>query len=322
MDQPMNEARNTDQGYSLPGRWWQFLRERFEPVGTTLMILSFFGANAILAVDAEALPFVTWKRCLGGFVIIWLVFLHMRLFDEVKDYDFDREFNPERPLARGLIGLLEFGAGTLICLLLELAIAAHLGWGTLTAYFIILSFTLMMRMEFFVGSWLKPKLEWYAISHTFSASIMGIVIFSALTGRLPIDAAPNFFVFALGNWFVFNVFEFGRKTFGREDEKGSDDSYSCRLGPWGAVILLLVNLAVGLGILAFVLRSYPPAGQTYVLLPAGIICLGVLLAGINYACRYTQASAKLYRGTVTFYLLAYHLAILIGGYRAFFPSGS
>jgi len=96
----------------------------------------------------------------------------------------------------------------------------------------------MMRMEFFVGDWLRPRLELYAITHTFSATLLGMLIHAVTTGRQIALAEGAFLLFALGNWFVFNVFEFGRKTFAHEAERAGVDSYSARLNPAGAVALL------------------------------------------------------------------------------------
>jgi hypothetical protein len=294
-------------------RWFTFLRERHEPVSISLMVAAFFAANGLLAAHgAGANP--SWPRILGGYAVIWLIFLHMRMFDEVKDYAVDREHNPERPLARGLIELGEFGVMTLVVLLSELTIAANLGWGPFVTYIMVLCFTLMMRMEFFVGDWMRPKLELYAVTHTFSATMMGLFIAAAVTGQQPALLPLPVLQFALGNWFVFNVFEFGRKTFGREEERPGVDSYSQRLRPIGAVLLLVVNVAIAYGLLWMAVLGV--FGQTVlpILAPAGLIALSVGLVGGIYALKGNATWAKAYRGAVTFYLLAYHVAIAGGAW--------
>jgi len=300
--------------FAFLSRWWQFLKERFEPIGSSVTILAFFAANAVMAYPVQQ-PFGFGSaRAFAGFVLIWLIFFHMRLFDEVKDYSFDKEHNPERPLARGLIDLLEFGVITLIVILTETAIAANLGWQVLVSYSFVLAFTLLMRMEFFVGEWLKPRLELYAISHTFSASLMGILIFSIVTSMYPVQAENFFIFFALANWFVFNVFEFGRKTFGREEERCKDDSYSTRLGPTGAVILLLSNLLAGFALLRHSCVLKYGEAHSNILVPTGICSILVILAGLYYILDPSQKRGKIYRGTVAFFLLAYHVAIFFGAY--------
>ncbi|NLI77901.1 MAG: hypothetical protein GX442_15865 [Candidatus Riflebacteria bacterium] len=301
----------------LIARWWQFLRERHEPFGISLMVAAFFAANVALARPAAAgADPVDWPRLLAGYALIWLCFLHMRMFDEVKDYAVDREHNPERPLARGLIGLGEFGTGTLLCLLLEGVLAANLGWPVFVSYVFLLCFTLLMRMEFFVGDWLRPQLELYAITHTFSASMLGMLIHAVATGRQPAQADDAFLLFGLGNWFVFNVFEFGRKTFGREEEREGVDSYSGRLTPAGAVALLAVNVAVAYALLWHAAGLRFPGGATSLLLYPGVVAALTVVAGGWYIARPDRAGARVYRGTVTFYLLAYHVAVFAGWYSS------
>lgn len=297
-------------------RWWCFLRERHEPVGITLTVAAFYGANVLMGRPAD--PGFAWEpvRLAAGFAVVWLVFLHMRMFDEVKDYACDREHNPERPLARGLISLGEFGTATLLVLLAELAIASNMGWASFTTMVLVLFFTLMMRMEFFVGDWMRPKLELYAVTHTFSATMLGFLSFSMATGRQLVAAGEGFALFALGNWFVFNVFEFGRKTFAREEERDGVDSYSLRLGPAGAVALLVGNMLAGYGLLWRACSSIFPAWPGALIGGAGALVVLVILSGIWYAARPTVAGAKLYRGVVTLYLLGYHVAIVAGAFLA------
>ena len=107
-------------------RWWTFIKERHEPFGITLMVLAFFAANSFIAYQQGVHAPPDWNRLIAGFILVWLIFLHMRLFDEVKDYDFDKKHNPDRPLARGLISVGEFSAMTLVCILVESTIAGSI----------------------------------------------------------------------------------------------------------------------------------------------------------------------------------------------------
>jgi 4-hydroxybenzoate polyprenyltransferase len=299
-------------------RWWTFLKERHEPFGITTMIFAFFAANALMAFNAGgSLP--VWQKLLAGFVLVWLVFLHMRLFDEVKDYDFDREHNPDRPLARRLISIGEFTTMTLVCILVEAVLAAFVGWPVFVTYIMTLCFTLMMRMEFFVGDWMRPKLELYAITHTFSAAMIGMLIFSIISGNDPSGAPQHFLLFALGNWFVFNVFEFGRKTFGKEEERAGVDSYSARLNPWGAVALLMVNVVLAWVCFYYAATIKFSSSATWLMLgPPLAVSLLIAVFGAIYAGKNNKALAGAYRGAVTFYLLAYPASIAISIYAIVF----
>lgn len=299
-------------------RWWTFIKERHEPFGITLMVLAFFAANSFFAYQVKVHVPPCWSRLTAGFVLVWLIFLHMRLFDEVKDYDFDKKHNPERPLARGLISVEEFSAMTLVCILAECAIAASMKWPVFPAYVMVLCFTLMMRMEFFIGSWMGPKLELYAITHTFSATMIGMLIHTIICFSDFAGADKPFLVFALGNWFVFNVFEFGRKTFGKEEEREGVESYSDRLTPLGAVGLLMVNIIAAFACLYYSVAARFAPSMYNILIPAGVVSLIVAVPGLIYASNPGKKMAKVYRGTVNLYLLAYPASIAIASYLTAF----
>lgn len=291
-------------------RWWQFLKERHQPVGISLMVSTFFAASAFMAYQPGMHAPPSWARLIGGFAIVWMVFLHMRLFDEVKDYQFDIDHNPERPLARGLISVGEFSAMTLVCLLAEMTLSGFMAWPMFPACVMVLCFTLLMRMEFFIGDWMRPKLELYAITHTFSAAMISMLIHTVVcySDASQMDRAT--LLFALGNWFVFNVFEFGRKTFASEEERVGVDSYSARLTPWGAVLLLLVNVTAAYVMFFFAATTkFAQLADWRLLAPAAAVSLLVAVAGAVYAMKPVEANAKLYRGVVTLYLLAYPAAI-------------
>lgn len=296
-------------------RWCQFLKERHEPFGITLMVGSFFAASAFMAYQPGVHAPPCWRRLSIGFALVWLIFLHMRMFDEVKDYQVDREHNPERPLARGLISVGEFSAMTMICLAVEMALAKIMAWPMFPAYIMVLCFTLLMRMEFFVGDWMRPKLELYAITHTFSAAMISLLIHSIVCFSDAAGADRATLLFALGNWFVFNVFEFGRKTFAHEEERAGVDSYSGRLKPWGAVLLLLVNVfAAYCAFFLAVGSKFSSVADWRLFAPAAVISLLTAVAGAIYASSPVAANAKLYRGIVTLYLLAYPASIAISIY--------
>jgi len=312
----------------LISRWLVFIGERFEPVSHTLMIAAFASANLTIAYATD--PFNTSEgatRLILGFALVWLVFFHMRLFDDIKDYETDKLVNKERPLPRGVLTTTEFGFGILACIILEMFIAFSMGFCVFTTYVMVLAFTLIMRQEFFIGDWMRPQMELYAATHTFSAALTGLLIYSASTGKF-VTAAPRAYLFAaLGNWFVFNVFEFGRKTFGREEERDGVDSYSLRLMPFGAFALLAVNIFFAFFMLysacagVDLAKNFPviaaSAPFSNMLVSALVVSFLVIAAGMAYSLKPSKFNAKFYRGVVSLYLVAYHLAISINGYLIF-----
>jgi 4-hydroxybenzoate polyprenyltransferase len=125
-----------------------------------------------------------------------------------------------------------------------------------------------MYREFFLGSWLRHRLTTYALIHTPVSSFISLFIFSSMTGKYCWQAPSHALLFSLITWLIFNIFEFGRKTFGQEEESPLHDSYSQRFGSWGAaaLVLLMAFLSVfitwylGVPALALSLLFFPLMG--------------------------------------------------------------
>ncbi len=307
--------------------WSTFVKERFEPVSHTLMIAAFASANAAMGYASYPAGFNTSPGyLLTGLFLVWLVFFHMRLFDDIKDYETDKLVNKDRPLPRGVLTTDQFGAGILVCVLLEMAVALILGFNVFTTYVMVLAFTLIMRQEFFIGDWMRPKMELYAATHTFSAALLGMLIFSITSGKMICDMPKSFLFMAIGNWFVFNVFEFGRKTFSTAEEREGVDSYSLRLTPFGAFALLGANIFLAFTMLYLsaaniISRAALNATAAFdfgpMLISAAIISFIVAAAGMMYSLKPSNFYAKFYRGVVSLYLVAYHVSITVCGYIYF-----
>ncbi|MFZ5986390.1 MAG: UbiA family prenyltransferase [Bacillota bacterium] len=290
-------------------RWSLFIKERFNPIANTATILMFFAANALyyivcLSKSKAEFPWVL------GFILVWLVFFHMRLFDDIKDYETDKVYNKERPLPRGLVSIKEYGFVTFFCIALEIIIASSLGPAVFTAYVFVLCFTLLMRQEFFIGEWLRHKMELYAVSHTLSSFLIGILVYS-LTGNNLYQVPVLAVLFSLGNWFVFNVFEFGRKTFSKDEERIGVDSYSSRLKPWGAFLLISVNI---LGALFCLLLPSAKVMDTdnfkYLIVSEMALTFIVMLSGVLYCIKNSKGFAGFYRSVISAYLLLHYVLLV------------
>ena len=293
-------------------KWLIFIQERFEPVSHLVMITALFTANTLLAWALSGNPvgdFTPGPHQAAAFAVVVLMYFHLRLFDEIKDYETDKRINPTRPLPRGLIGLTEFKNVTLCVTALELIIAVVLlPPPTVTWAIIMVGYSLLMFKEFFVGAWLSPKMELYAISHTLVSGLMALFICSAATGLDIRDMETPFLFLGLANWMTFNIFEFARKTFAKGEERAEVDSYSKRLGPWGAVALVIANAALAITCL-WKMAPYLPSGET--LLTAEIIITALLgAAGLLYATKNRTGIAKAYRGIATVYLVLFNVQIV------------
>ncbi len=285
-------------------RWRIFLRERFPLVRHLTMASAFFAGNALLACRLTG-TVLTWKTGAAGVLATVLIFLRLRIFDEIKDAATDRSEHGDRPLAQGLITLSEARGTAAGIAVLELAAALVAGPKAAVAWLPVLGYSLLMYREFFVGSWMRPKMELYAITHTLVAGWIGLFIATAAAGSCWIWELPAvLWVFMAGNWLVFNVFEFARKSWAPEEERPGIASYSGRWKPAGAAILTLSQGIPAAGLAAGVL-GFP-------LLPTaafGALTALAFLAAACYAARPSRGFAKLFRGGMSFFILAFYLLL-------------
>ena len=281
-------------------RWAQFARERFEPVSHLLLILLFFMAHSVVAGG------VPWTHGVPIFIGTFVFFFKLRLYDEIKDYEVDVEFNPTRPLARGLLKHQDLYRGIVVCIGLELLAFGSQGSAALSAIILAIIYSLLMYKEFFVGPWLRPYLTTYAVVHTAVSSLLSLAIFSAITGLGISSLGRTHYFFALNSWCLFNIFEFGRKTFVISEERERVASYSGIFGRFGSV-LLVASMALISGVLLWEMMT-PHALELRIFLTivaGALIALGGLSAFLNEA-----PYGKIYRMASSIYILLIHAGLL------------
>lgn len=173
-------------------------------------------------------------------------YFKLRLYDEVKDYVLDRVINKSRPLPRGLLNHKDMYQAMFVCIVIELTCFSIMGIESFYTITIAILYSLLMYKEFFIAEKIRPYLTTYALVHTIVTTLLSFAIFSFLTKStlLEIIQNPNFFSFAIANWLLFNIFEFGRKTFASSEERQSVDTYSSLFGGTGAATLVASQAVV------------------------------------------------------------------------------
>src|SRR5512137_1173348 len=105
---------------------WAYLQERFPPQANGVLIASYFAANYFLAhgvsLPAGAPLALTW-RFPAGCLVLLLMFFHMRVIDEHRDYEQDCIVYPDRILSRGLVTLQQLRRIGIAAVLIELGLS-------------------------------------------------------------------------------------------------------------------------------------------------------------------------------------------------------
>lgn len=141
-----------------------YLNER-----SPLAALSFLSAGIAISSMAIAEKFNWWYVFLA-LAFNNVIFIQMRLGDELKDFENDKIINPTRPLPRGLLTPKEvlWNLKGLLCTMvvggLLLGFLLH-SWPAALAVITTTLFAWLMYKEFYLGSGLSKSPILYALSH-------------------------------------------------------------------------------------------------------------------------------------------------------------
>ncbi|MGV8073462.1 MAG: hypothetical protein AB2L11_02710 [Syntrophobacteraceae bacterium] len=221
-------------------------KERF-PIPGALVFAGFlfyvpylFG---ILLGDRPGFPFIA---TIPGAFVIFLVLLHLRIFDEHKDFSRDVVAYPERVLSRGLITLRDLRVMLYAVLVIELGISLCLGRTQLLIWLCIMIWSLLMFFEFFAPKFLGRHMGLYLISHQLVipfVALYGISMGCDITAASGTPGIRAMVIFIIGMMFAAATYEIARKTWSPEMEREHADSYS---KAWGIRTAVIVNQVVAI----------------------------------------------------------------------------
>jgi 4-hydroxybenzoate polyprenyltransferase len=221
----------------------------------------------------------SWHTLLGtGSVFgLWLI---LRLMDELKDQDIDRELFPDRPLPSGRVSAADIKRTLVVAILLYLA--AHLAGGpAFWSALFVLGYSVLMFKRFFADELLRKNLIITLVSHNpIVPWMLGhcFVIFAAEHGlalnRLRWDLIVPFVVML---WAPFLAWELARKIRAPEEETAYV-TYSRLFGHVRAALLAagiqIVALSIGLYFWSRFSLSWVYLG--ILTIACGSICAGYL----------------------------------------------
>lgn len=148
-------------------RWVVYTLERFPPLVYLLLTGGLVFSGYYLA--SPVLKSHHLVPLLYAWVGLLIFFYELRLMDEFKDFDKDIIANPDRPLPRGLLQIVEVRV-TINNLLVVMIGWAGMGWFVVNPaaaliYLGLTGYLFLMYVEFFCGPWLSRKPFFYAITH-------------------------------------------------------------------------------------------------------------------------------------------------------------
>jgi len=274
-------------------KYFAYFKERFPIPGVGLYAgLMFYACYFFGAISAHQYLPGEVRSCsilnsILGFIVVFLVFFHLRVLDEHKDYEDDVIAHPDRLLSRGIITLAELRRMLYATLVIEVGITAYLGniYGMeyLILWGLILVWSLLMFKEFFVREWLKERLGVYLITHQLLVPFMGLY---AMEQHFPVKkmlqhGLGQTALFFLGLMWLTVTFEMARKTWSKDREHEHADSYT---RVWGIPRTVVTTLVISGGALAIMLYFFskhpvsPVASITVCVLHAAFLVIEIIFS--------------------------------------------
>ncbi len=292
---------DTPEGFK---KYWAYFKERFPLPGVLLYAGSVYYAAYFFAGLFPGSVQVNYHRSAVGFLIYVLSFLHLRIFDEHKDYSKDVLAYPDRMLSRGQITLRDLRALLYPVLILEGILSLLLGWMTFVCWLGILLWTLLMLKEFFVPDFLNRHMGLYLISHQLLVPLMILLPLSQRLefSNLSDEGMLSLSLFSLGSMFLTVTYEIARKTWSSDRDHEQADSYS-RI--WGRTAAVVVNLMTALsgGMLYLIIYRYAGIPSLYGFIAGGFFLLFVISC-LLFLLKPVRKVSQLLEGAGAAYMLA------------------
>lgn len=228
-------------------RWWTYLQERFPPLENGLLVAVFSLSALYHSALLRSRPDLPGARpALVAFVLALLFFFLLRVADEFKDLEKDRQYRPERPVPRGLVRLRELAGAGIAAGIVQLALAAWIDGALIFVLLGAWGYFGLMCVEFFVPEWLDSRPLLYMISHMVVMPAVALLA-SACDWAAAGVAPPADFAWFLGTSFFGGVvIEIGRKIRAPEGERTGVETYSKVWGrSWAVAAWLAVMLLAG-----------------------------------------------------------------------------
>jgi len=279
---------------SLVKKYVLYLNERFPIPG----VVMYAGSLYWMAYAFGGLIFrrdgMIYSDFIPGFVLFFLVFLHLRLFDEHKDFEKDVKAYPQRMLSRGIITLKELRFLIYPAIALEAVISIYLGLEQLIVWLLVLLWTVLMLMEFFIPEYLNKRIGLYLLSHQLLVPIMMAFPLSQRMENFVLSERETIALLMLfaGTMCLTVTYEMARKTWPAERENEFADSYSKAWGIGSSVVVTSVVALAGTMLLC-ALMIVMDRKTVYIVVNIVMIMILLAMELVFYKQQTVAASKKL-----------------------------
>ena len=283
-----------------------YFKERFPPLNMMLFAILFFTVySTALFFNAQAHS--SLLAIVPGIIATISFFYRLRVFDEMKDFSIDAINHPNRVLQSGKVTLKQLIVISIVLLCAELAWTVLSGLQALLFWSIACAYSLLMRYEFFIGTFLKKYLVLYSLTHMLVMPWIIIWIWSAYVPQFTFSYP--LLLLCLLSIFGGYSFELARKIHSPRAERELVDSYSKSLGLIGSVGSVGVCLLLGT-ITQFYLLDFIGA-RLWPYYLAGLLYTATLAVYFISIINQNEKQLRLAEVLVSLFMLISYVSIII-----------
>lgn len=215
-----------------------YQKERF-PIIVNLILIGSFTFSALsfsknLRVEEYS---VDWNIFFSGLVITFTTFFLIRIIDEFKDFESDKEHRPHLPVQRGIISLGKLKIVGVVLFSIQLGVIVFLLPKIWMFYLLMMGYLFMMSFEFFIPKWLNNHTIAYTTSHMVIVALIDFFASTLDWGMVSVFAPKGLYILVVVSFFNGLVIELGRKIKAPENE--DYNSYTRLYGIKNSVLIWL-----------------------------------------------------------------------------------
>ncbi|MGD0976893.1 MAG: UbiA family prenyltransferase [Minisyncoccia bacterium] len=291
------------ENYSLVKRIIKYSNERF-PIILCLTTASVVFSSFVISTG-KLVPEIN-TNFVVGFVTGLLYLFHIRLFDELKDFEHDSKYYPKRPVIRGLLSLNEIKNIAIVAILFEFIANLFVPTKVFLFFLILFAYSAVCRYEFFISDLLRRNFFVYNILHYFQMSL--VVVYLYILAGVDLRHLDKLLIlhFIFTN-LTFTLIEWARKMRIISEENESKDTYSARLGIRGVSLVFLIMAASTFICFGFIKAMVGSFGHSMFLSILGFIL--VITATLLYAIKRTKLSTNALQISSIIFFVLLHFSV-------------
>jgi hypothetical protein len=309
MTQSLSELVNTDRFFV---KLRSFARAVYEPklhIAFAILWSISLESNFFAISDRQ----LAWSSLFDGMVTgfcFFLILFFLRIIDEIKDYEYDKQFKPDRPL---VIGIVNFTDAKRFAMLIA-------GSVIIINLFIDWRLALLALVNMLYGIFLLYLERWSPLVK--NSSVVNLIV------TFPVSAFLNVYALFLFiwhdgltytsnmNWLIvayicaFLHFDVGRKTIWPHLTEPGEQIYAQEIGGAGSALLALILALAACGIPWLLYRPWEIYGLPAIM---GWLLLLPLVASIAGSIKFISTRDKRYNPRIFYvvFLIIYYFAQII-----------